>query len=204
MKIQQIIPEHFVNLIGNDPKKQKYKGELYDLLQTAYQSIGGFKGSGADSPDDLVQNVPFWKLAIKNGKIVAAVLYKDKLGRKLVASGTDGSLAGKKAIANIIKAEPKRSYSEKSKTSLGMFLKSLDNPKEYLVPIIKVNQLFNNNIVPIKGLDPQDWPVSKKEHESAQLALGKYPYLEDFGYFRKINGEMFFKVMTGTPEIPFY
>lgn len=43
------------------------------------------------SPDDMVKNIPFWKLYTKNDKVIMALLYKDKNGRKIVALGIDGS-----------------------------------------------------------------------------------------------------------------
>jgi hypothetical protein len=43
-----------------------------------------------------------WKLKKHNGKIVSAVFYKDKGGRKAVAIATDGSEHGKRGAAEII------------------------------------------------------------------------------------------------------
>jgi hypothetical protein len=67
MLIEQILQERFVNLIGDDARKERHKDAAYDMLQQTYASIGGIKGSGFNSPDDMVENIPFWKLAFKDG-----------------------------------------------------------------------------------------------------------------------------------------
>lgn len=91
MKITQIT-EHFVNL--NTPaEKEPYKDQVWDILQTSYAKVGGFKS--AVSVDELVNTPGLWKLSRRNGKIVAVNLYRDAHGRKSIASGTDGSIEGK-------------------------------------------------------------------------------------------------------------
>jgi major membrane immunogen (membrane-anchored lipoprotein) len=112
MLIKQIITERYVNLIHDNERKDLYKYAVYDLLQKSYANIGGVKGSGLEDPDSM-KSIPFWKIAVKDGKVIAVVLYKDKNGRKAVATGNDGSLAGKRAILDIIRKEKDRSYAEK-------------------------------------------------------------------------------------------
>lgn len=196
----QYLTERFLNLIGDDPRKQKYKNDVYELLVRSYKSIGGLKGDGTQSPDDLL-SIPFWKLVRKNGKIIAVILYKDKNGRKSVALGTDGSSTAIRALKDIMNKEPERSYSEKSKSSLNFFLKSNPNAKDFLIPRDKVESIIGKKIFPYSDGVMDKLDVSEKEQESVRLTLHKYPFLGDYGYFREIGGELMFKVLVGTPNL---
>ena len=79
--------EHVINTSSRQDKL-KYKDEVWNILQLSYQYIGGIKGSGFSSADEMVEKIPYWKLVKKNDKIVAVMLYKDKNGRKMVACGS--------------------------------------------------------------------------------------------------------------------
>lgn len=206
MKMHEILTERFVNLIGDGDQVQKhrYKQQVFDILQRTYASIGGIKGSGFDSADDMVTNIPFWKLALKDGKLVAVILYKDKTGRKSVASGSDGTTLGMLTLKNMIQAEPDRSYAEKSKAALAVAMKSLtpEQQKQYLITTSDAQQITGDQIIPIKNLPESDWPISgdSDEVESTRLTLQRYPQLWDYGYFREIGGSYKFKVMIGSPH----
>jgi len=202
MNITQIITERYVNLIGSNPKKEKYKQAVYDIIVHSYKSIGGSTTGGTESPDALL-SIPFWKLAVKDGRVVAVILYKDKNGRKTVASGTDGSLAGKKAMIDMVKSDPERSYSEKSKSALNLFMKSFKNPETKLIEPEKAAKILKTDIMPISDFsNPTEWPLSDKEREAAQLTLSKYPVLYNYAYIRAFGDNNLLKVMVGTPEKP--
>ena len=203
MLIEQVITERFINLIGDDPKKQQYMHAVWDMLQKSYQNIGGLKIGGLDSAQDLVK-LPMWKIMTKDGEIKLVVLYKDKGGRKSVAVATDGSREAVRQMSDVMKHEAKRAYSEKSKASLGMFMKSVSNPEQYLIPIDQVKDIVGQDaqIISIANKDPAEWPVDSEELESAQRILKKYPKLQDYGYLRMIRNNYKFKVMTGTPDLP--
>lgn len=194
---REYLTESFKNLIGNiDIKlKEKYADEVWNILQESYKQIGGIKGSGFNSKEDMINSIPFWKLFIYNNKVVSVILYKDKDGRKSVASGTDGSEIGKKKIIEIFKSDLFRSYAEKSKGSLGLLMKTI--PFDLLVNfLIKPNSvqkvLKNDNIIPILSVEREEWP------EDAKLMLDKYPQLKPYGYLREIGKHLVFKVMVGT------
>jgi len=200
MKLDELfITERYINIIGNDPRKDQYKDQVYSILSRSYEKIGGLKGSGTESPEAL-KSIPFWKLAKKDNRIVAVILYKDKGGRKSVAVGTDGTVLGKQSIIDMAKADPKRSYSEKSKASLNFFMKTVDDPEQYLVPLSTVKKISKNDIIPLKGLNVKDWPVDQEERKSTEFILNRYPILSNYGYFRDIGNSYYFKVMTGTPN----
>jgi len=203
MRASDILLERFVNLIGTDKRKQQYKQQVYDLLVRSYASIGGIKGHGFASPDEIV-NIPFWKLAIKDGKLVAAILYKDKDGRKSVAAGTDGTEQGKSVMISMTTQEASRSYAEKSKAALSMAMKSLtpEQQIEFLVTIDHVRKLVKDDIIPLSTTPKEKWPITDQDEiDSAELTLQRYPQLTPYAYFRKIGDDYKFKVMLGTPKL---
>lgn len=69
---------------------------MWDILQSSYKDIGGFKS--AVSPEELVADSHLWKLAKRNGKIVAVGIFKDSHGRKAIGYGSDGSPEGKRDV----------------------------------------------------------------------------------------------------------
>lgn len=205
MNINHIITERFINLIGDDPKKEQYKDQVYAMLQKAYADIGGLSGSGFESPEDMVENIPFWKLVTKDGKLIAVIMYKDKGGRKAVATANDGSREAMLKTKEIVGQEDKRSYVEKSKKALGFYIKAvggIENAKEYMIQPEKAGKLLGKEVIPVKSLDRADWPVDDEEREWTEGTLAKYPELEEYGYFRKIGGHYHFKIMSGTPNLP--
>jgi len=195
IKFKTHFNEGFVNLIHDDPKKSQYVDAVWDMLQTSYARIGGIKGNGFQSKEAMMQ-LPFWKIGTVKGKPVAVTIYKDKKGRKAVASGTDGSDEGKARIRDMMANELKRSYGEKSKASLGTALKVIppDVITQFLIPPTEVAKIDpDDKIVPIKSVPKKDWPADAKQ------SIDKYPYLIDYGYMRDFGGTMLFKVMMGTP-----
>ena len=112
MKVRELL-EHVVNAFDSN-EKFKYAAEVWDLLQSSYIKTGGFKS--ASSVAELIDDSGLWKLVTRDGKVTAVGIYKDKFGRKGIASGTDGSTQGKKDYM-MIKSEDvkhKRSWSEVS------------------------------------------------------------------------------------------
>ena len=102
-----VINEHFLTPISEE-ERNKYKEEVYKILVESYKDIGGL--FGIDSADDLVKQTHIWKLVRKGGKIVAAIVYADKIKngeRKAIAAGTNGTEEGKKALYSIIKEDLK-------------------------------------------------------------------------------------------------
>ena len=195
MKFKTFLNEGFVNLIQDDPKKSDYVDAVWDMIQKSYAPMGGIKSNGFQSKEAMMK-MPFWKIGTVKGKPVAVTIYKDKNGRKSVASATDGSEEGKARIKDMMKNELKRSYGEKSKAALGTALKVTppDVIKQFLIPPAEVAKMDpKDKIIPIKGVPKKDWPAD------AKTTIEKYPYLVDYGYLRDFGGTMLFKVMMGTP-----
>lgn len=190
MKISDImqgslLTETFVNLLGDDPAKHEYAEEVFQMLQTAYAAIGGIKGRGFSSPEDMIQNIPFWKLVRRNGKIVAGSMYRDKGGRKRVASFTDGSPEGKAGVAEIMANDFQRAYFEVSDRALGFMIKQVgvDFVRQYAKTPEEVAQISGDDIQPVPETDPH---------------LNRFPELKDYFYQRELGGHLHTKIMLGT------
>jgi len=185
-----LLQEHFHNLIGNHPDKEKHKQEVFDMVQKAYEPIGGIHGSGFKNPDDMAKNIPFWKIKKKGGKVKAAVFYKDKGGRKSVACATDGTPEGKKHLATIMHDDIMRgrSYGEKSGKALSFLKKQL--PENHLQKMA----LHHDEV---KRLMPDDEIDTNVPHDDPELVA--HPELKDHFYRRKIGDEWHTKISLGTP-----
>ena len=188
MKINELLTESYVNLVGDKSidDKNKYKNEVYDLLKKTYETAGGIKGNGLDSPESMVEKIPFWKLKFKNGKLVAGALYKDKTGRKRVAIFHDNTPEGKSLAVQTMSDDIKlgRAYVEVSKGSLQSLKKrnGLDFILKNAIPIDKVKQVSKDEIRPVDDDDAE---------------VLKHPELKDFFYKRTINGKFETKIMLG-------
>lgn len=67
MSFIEFLTESYINLF-KEQEKEKYVDEVWDLIQTSYKPIGGIHGSGFKSKDDMIKNIPFWKLVKRGGK----------------------------------------------------------------------------------------------------------------------------------------
>jgi len=178
--------ERVLNLFTKDKdEREKYADTVFDMLQQSYKSQGGIKGSGFNSAEDMIKKIPFWKIVRKNDKIVAGILYKDKGGRKGVASFTDGSDAGKDALIDIKKDEFGRSYSEISGNALGFTKKILG--LDFIIKYAKTPEEAEK----ISGEELSEVP---DDDENVRYT----PQLKDYFYQREIGGKMHTKIMIGT------
>jgi len=192
------LSERFKNAVGDKDieLKRKYVDQVWDVLQKSYAEIGGIKGRGFSSKEDMIENIPMWKMAVQNEKVVAVIMYKDSNGRKSVAIGTDGSEKGKERAADMVKNDLKRSYGEKSKAALGLLLKlyPTDVIEPFIKPIPEVEKLLGYEVTPIAKVPKNEWP------DDAKYTLNKFPYLIKYGYLRELGDELHFKIMLGTPR----
>jgi hypothetical protein len=202
LSFKQYISENYKNLIGSKSKtdREKWVDQVWNILQMSYAPIGGIKGSGFSSKQDMIDNIPFWKLYIKNDKVVAAVFYKDKGGRKSVAIATDGSDLGKKIVGDIFKASLGVSYGEKSGPALGTMMKTVpwDELKNFLMTPDQVEKVTGETVIAIskfgyENLDDKD----KKTYD-------KFSQLKPYFYVRELGGEMHLKVSMGTPDLKIF
>jgi hypothetical protein len=176
MKLMQLT-ETYSNLFLDDKaQRQKYAQQLFNMLTVAYESIGGIKGSGFNSPQDMVDVIPMWKLSRQGDTIKAAMLYKDKHGRKMVALATDGTQEGKMHLARMVKEEDsqQRSYTELSARALVFYKKMLGE----------------------EGLDAVTTP-SREAVKILKLNPDEYKIISDTEYQRLFQGEWITKRMVG-------
>lgn len=191
---KEFISERFINAIQDEDLKQQYQDEVWDILQYSYRDIGGIRGSGFNSKEDMIKNIPFWKIITKNGETHGVVLYKDRGGRKVVQVGVKkDSVYGKQKVAEVMKMDQGRSYSELSKSALGTIMKLIpwDVLEALVHPFKEIKKEYPESIS-VKELKFKDLP------NDAQETLTKYPMLMEYGYLREIGGGMVFKVMIGT------
>lgn len=183
--------ERFINLIGDHKDKAKHADEVMDVLQKSYAKIGGIHGSGFTSKEDMIRNIPFWKIKKHDNKIVSVAMYKDKSGRKGVAYGTDGSEHGKVGLGDIMKNDmkQKRSYSELSGAALSFLKRNLghDKLRDFLIHPDNVHHHLDHDDVIRKA--PHDDPEVQKHLE-----------LKDHFYQRKIGDDWHTKIMLGNPN----
>ena len=191
----EFMKESFVNAFVDDIEtKKKYTQQVWSILQSSYKKIGGVKGNGFKNPEDML-NIPFWKMNIVSGKVVAVIMYKDKGGRKSVAMGTDGTPLGASKAGDMLGNELERSYGEKSKAALGKMLKTYpeDIIKGFMIKPPEVAKMLKDaEIVPITTLANSDIPKDGLE------TLSRYPFVMEYAYLREIGGSQTFKVMLGT------
>ena len=174
------LDETFKNLFTVN-EKEKYVDQVWDMLQTAYASLGGIKGNGFKSKEDMMENIQMWKLALRGDHVTACNMYKQKDGRKRVAIGTDGTTQGKSDLAEMIIADMKqnRSYGEVSGSSLNFILRIMgpSDAKKYFIPFEMVEKILHDD--EIRKID-------------------------EYKYERKIGGSWHEKVMMGNPKLSRY
>jgi hypothetical protein len=185
----QYLEEHFINLLpGDEAEKAKHAPEVHAMLQKAYAPIGGIHGSGFNSPEDMVKNIPMWKAYRHEGKIKAIKLYKNNSagGRKSVAVATDGSPEGKAGLSRMMRddMQRKRSYGELSGAALSVMKRNLPDITQHVIPIEHVKSLAPNDEI---RSPPADDPE-----------ILRHPELTKHFYQRIIGNTWHTKLMLGT------
>ena len=176
---QQLLTERILNITSSEDK-QKYGEQVYAILQKSYEKIGGLKGSGFTSVEDMINNIPFWKIVKKGNDVVAVHMYKDKNGRKMVACGSDMSKQGRDITKRFLLDDilRDRAYMEVSGRVL-TYIKSIltdEEFKKYAIPAEKVKEVFANKQIEI---------------------VSEYEYKRQLG-----SGDEEVKVMFGTLKQP--
>lgn len=166
LTLANILFERYINL-HTSQQIAAYIDEIWDMLIKSYEPIGGFKS--AKSKEDLIQKAGLVKLVRRNGKIVAVGIYKDELGKKSIAGGTDGSLEGKQGLFKMSEEDVKmnRAWGEFSGAMEHIMLKKGGVP----IPNEMASTILGK---PIASLDD-----------------------DGYHYSREIQGELHRKVMIG-------
>jgi hypothetical protein len=193
------LTESFKNIISgkDDIEREKYADEVYRMVQASYANIGGIRGSGFGSAQDMIKAIPFWKLYFHGGRLRTVVLYKDKGGRKLVALATDGSPKGKSELERIMKETLKVAYGEYSKNLLAYIMRKIPPHvlEPYIIPPSKVARLLPDDII-----IPSDDYVKKNLDKDDVEIYTKFPEWKSFFYVRKIGNRPTLKIAIGSPN----
>jgi len=196
------IEENYKNFIGAESKKdrEKWVDQAWDIVQKSYSPIGGIKGSGFASKQDMIDKLPFWKLYTKGDKLVAAAFYKDKGGRKSVAIATDGSDLGKKIVGDIFKASLGVSYGEKSGPALATMINVVpwDELKNFLLTPSQLSKISGDKILAVAEFGPENLD------EKDKFTYDKFPKMRPYFYIRELDGEMHLKAAMGTPNLQIF
>lgn len=153
-QVKTLLSERFINL-NTEQEIKKHIDTIWEILQKSYAPIGGFKS--AKSKEDLVQKAKMVKMVRREGKIVAVKVYKDSLGRKSIAGGTDGSLEGKQAFIDIAYEDIKlkRAWGEFSGKAETIMLKQGGTP----IPNRYASKILAK---PIIELDPDGYHYTRE------------------------------------------
>ena len=187
---EELLSEKFLNLIDNDERKEEYADVIWKMLNKAYEGIGGLKGSGFKSKEDMIKNINFWKIFKRNGVPIAVAMYRDKGGRKRVAVASDGTAEGKQAVYDVYKNDFDRAYFEVSDASLGAILKNVGEEKALK---------YAKNIDEVKKISPKH-DILEPDFSDPDISaiVKKYPKIAKFYYRREIKGKIKHKIMLGT------
>lgn len=194
----RFIAEGYKNFIGSASIKdrEKWADLVWDQLQATYKAIGGVKGSGFSSKQDMITTIPMWKIYTEGEELLVVIMYKDKAGRKLVAASTNGTTRAKNILETIIFQGLKTGWSEQSKAILNFVMVNigLAKIKPYLINVDEVKRSIKDNSVQrvtpelLSTLGPRDKHVYTKFKKE----------LDEYFYVREIGGQLFLKVAMGT------
>lgn len=157
LSYKEYLQEKIENLFS-DEDKEKYIDQIWELIQSSYKSVGGVKGSGFSSKEDIIQNIPMLKIYRKQYKVKIVFAYKSKAGRKKVLMATDGLIDSKEYLKRMIHDEYRtgRSWGELSHGAL-RFIKTLyteDELNSFSIPSEKVKELLpDDEIIPISEFE---------------------------------------------------
>jgi hypothetical protein len=202
LSFKDFLSENYKNFIGPSSITQRelWADQTWEILKKSYAPIGGVKGNGFNSKQDMIDNIPFWKLYTKGDKVLAAVFYKDKGGRKSVAIATDGSDLGKKVVGDIFKASLGVSYGEKSGPALGTMMKAVpwETLERFLFTPEQLEKISGEKVLHVEKFGVQNLDVKDK------FTYDKFPQLKPYFYVRELGGEMHLKVSMGTPNLKIF
>lgn len=114
MRINELLTERVHNAFDAS-SKLKYAPQVWEILQSSYAKLPGGFGT-ASSVEELIEKSGLWKIVVRNGSVTAVNIYRDMHGRKSIASGTDGTVQGKKDFMMLKDADIKykRAWAEVS------------------------------------------------------------------------------------------
>ena len=73
-----------IKALFDDKSRLAIADEVLQMARSNYAGVGGIKGDGMDSPEELVASTKMWRIIRKNNKIIGGILYNDRGGKKVV------------------------------------------------------------------------------------------------------------------------
>lgn len=169
--LEKLIQEKYINTTSKSEFKN-YIDPVWYIMQKTYEPIGGF--GTAKTKEELIDKVDFAKLVKKDGKIIAAALYKGSGdSRKAIAKGSDGSLDGKLAVKKIYTDDVRmeRAWGEFSGSAEKLMLKAGGQmvPNKYVEKLIgkKVSSLSDDGFHYTRK-------IGDEEHEKVIIATKSF------------------------------
>ena len=152
------ISEKFINWFPHDETKNpagmeaEYKDVLKFMIDLSYEPEGGYMDGKYDIDKDIIDDCMLIKIYKSKGVPCAFRCYKDKLGRKAVCSGTNGTKDGKDGLYKIFSEDIKflRSWSEVNAKLEHIFCSKYGAER---VPSAIAKELIKKNIKLIPGDD---------------------------------------------------
>jgi hypothetical protein len=187
MRFVDFLAETVTNLLPHHTKlKEKHAEQVHGLLHKAYEHIGGLHGNGFKDHHDMVKNIHMWKVHHTAGHVHAAVMYKEKHGRKMVAFATDGSDKGKAALAKNLKHDivHKKAHMEVSGPALHFLKKQIPDIHKHVM-----------SHADVKKVNPGE-KIRKAPADDPEIA--RHPELKKHFYQRQIGGEWHTKLALGS------
>lgn len=183
-----LLTEKIINIFDNN-EKRKYAQDVFNLVQKSYEKVGGIKGSGFNSAEDMIENIQMWKLVIKNNKILCGLLYKDKSGRKLVAIFQNLTDEGKYELSRLLKNElfdREGTYFELSDSVVAFIKRNTNNIDidEKIIPVEYVKKILKDDkIIPINKFEYKR-NIGGELHRKTMF--GDLDYFKAYGTFKPI------------------
>lgn len=145
--------------------------EIYLLLENAYKNIEG--GLNFKNKYDLLNNTSVWKVIYFENKIIGVLIYKAKLGLKMVACAINNAYKNiaKKRLSNIFRKNFSKTWMEISE-GLEYFILKISESEKYIINNSKAKEILNKSI---------------------QYSNDNYHYI------REIKGVKKTKILVGTP-----
>lgn len=179
----------------NRLEKLQLGAQVYNLLEVAYKDCGGINlASGFKNVDDMINNIPVWRLTFKNNKLISVMLFKVKTNKLKMVAYAPLSEIDQEIRKSDLQFMLNNSYAELSGKLLSITLKEIKSTwSSYVSKSPK--QTLKKEIIPISEyLKTEKMPLNSEG--MYRKLKNDYPALLEYCYFRKIGNEFKLKVLV--------
>lgn len=171
MRYFEIILETLLSVIDTADDKLRFGDAVWDILNKSYAKLGGFKSF--DNKNHMITEPGMWLLILDDDEnLMAAIVFKNLNGNKLIGLGTNGEVQGKNELINS--------------------LRNLKNKKNFWAEVSgPLEKLF----------DTLDFPKIENKYAKELTGKEIVNYDNDkYHYTRYIAGQPIRKIIVGYPE----